>query len=141
MDIQKKLELIQYSEYDYKGKKWDAIETKNFFDLAFCQLLLENTFKIINSQKNLLTYFDFQEIFSNFDNGITDIQSLLLKFMAIKDVYGVDGLLKNMPYHLEESFFSQLYANLKSKEDRTFWLSQIVFCIKEQDKLQVYFKM
>ena len=136
MDIQQKLKLIQYCEYKYKCKKWNSIETKDFFDLAFSKLLFENTFEITNSQKELLSYFDFQEIFNNFDNGITDIQSFLLKFMTIKGVKGLDLLLQNMPYNLEEHFFYQLYTDLKSKDDRPFWLSRIIFCIKEQDKLQ-----
>ena len=75
MDIQEKLNLIQYCKYKYKGKKWNADETKDFFDLAFSQLLFENTFNITNSQQELLSYFDFQEIFNNFENGITNVQS------------------------------------------------------------------
>lgn len=138
VDIQEKLKLIKYREYRYKydEKKWDAVETKDFFDLPFSQLLFDNAFNITNSQDELLSYFDFREIFNNFDNGITDIQSFLLKFMTIKLVNGVELLLQNMPYNLEEQFFSQLYADLKSKDDRPFWFSQIISCIKEQDKLQ-----
>ena len=81
MNLQEKLKLIQYCEYKYGEKKWNAIETKDFFDFAFSQLLYDNTFNITNSQKELLSYFDFGEIFNNFDNGLTDIQSLLLKFL------------------------------------------------------------
>ena len=136
MDIQEKLKLIQYCGYKYKGKKWNANETKDFFDLAFSQLLFENTFNIINSQQELLSYFDFQEIFNNFENGMTDVQSYLLKFMAIKGVKGLDLLLQNMPYNLEEQIFYQLYVDLKSKDNRPFWLSRIIFCIKNQNKIQ-----
>ena len=136
MNTQEKLNLIKWCEYKYKGKKWNALETNDFFDLTFSQLLFDNTFAIINSQTELLSYFDFREIFNNFDNGITDRQSLLLKFMAIKGVKGIELLLQNMPYSLEEHFFYQLYTDLKSKSDRPFWLSKIVFCIKDQDKLQ-----
>ena len=136
MDSQQKLKIIKYCKYKYKGKKWNSVETKDFFDLTFSKLLFENTFEITNGQQELLSYFDFQEIFNNFDNGITDIQSFLLKFMAIKGVKGLDLLLQNMPYNLEEYFFYQLYCDLKSKDDRPFWLSRIIFCIKEQDKLQ-----
>ena len=135
VDIQEKLKLIQYCGYKYKGKKWDADETKDFFDLSFSQLLFANTFNITNSQQELLSYFDFKEIFNNFSNGITDIQSFLLKFMAIKGVKGLDLLLQNMPYNLEEKFFYQLYVDLKSKDNKPFWLSQIIFCIKNQNKL------
>ncbi len=136
MDIQEKLKLIQYCGYKYKGKKWNANETKDFFDLAFSQLLFENTFNITNSQQELLSYFDFQEIFNNFENGMTDVQSYLLKFMAIKGVKGLDLLLQNMPYNLEEQIFYQLYVDLKSKDNRPFWLSRIIFCIKNQNKIQ-----
>lgn len=136
MDIQEKLKLIQYCGYKYKGKKWNANETKDFFDLAFSQLLFENTFNITNSQQELLSYFDFQEIFNNFENGMTDVQSNLLKFMAIKGVKGLDLLLQNMPYNLEEQIFYQLYVDLKSKDNRSFWLSRIIFCIKNQNKIQ-----
>jgi len=136
MDIQEKLNLIQYCGYKYKGKKWDADETKDFFDLAFSQLLFDNTFEITNSQQELLSYFDFREIFNNFDNGINDIQNFLLKFMTIKGVNGIDLLLQNMPYKLEEQFFYQLYTDLKSEDDRPFWFSRIALCIKDQDKLQ-----
>ena len=136
MDIQEKLKLIQYCGYKYKGKKWNANETKDFFDLAFSQLLFENTFNITNSQQELLSYFDFQEIFNNFENGMTDVQNYLLKFMAIKGVKGLDLLLQNMPYNLEEQIFYQLYVDLKSKDNRPFWLSRIIFCIKNQNKIQ-----
>lgn len=136
MDIQEKLKLIQYCGYKYKGKKWNANETKDFFDLVFSQLLFENTFNITNSQQELLSYFDFQEIFNNFENGMTDVQSYLLKFMAIKGVKGLDLLLQNMPYNLEEQIFYQLYVDLKSKDNRPFWLSRIIFCIKNQNKIQ-----
>lgn len=136
MNLQEKLKLIQYCEYKYGEKKWDAIETKNFFDFDFSQLLYDNTFKITNSQEELLSYFDFGEIFNNFDNGLTDIQSLLLKFLTIKGVKGLDLLLKDMPYNLKEQFFYQLYIDLKSNNDRPFWLSKITFCIQNQDKLQ-----
>lgn len=136
MDIQEKLKLIQYCGYKYKGKKWNANETKDFFDLAFSQLLFENTFNITNSQQELLSYFDFQEIFNNFENGMTDVQSYLLKFMAIKGFKGLDLLLQNMPYNLEEQIFYQLYVDLKSKDNRPFWLSRIIFCIKNQNKIQ-----
>lgn len=136
MNLQEKLKLIQYCEYKYGEKKWNAIETKDFFDFAFSQLLYDNTFNITNSQKELLSYFDFGEIFNNFDNGLTDIQSLLLKFLTIKRVKGLDLLLKDMPYNLKEQFFYQLYTDLKSNNDRPFWLSEIAFCIQEQDKLQ-----
>lgn len=136
MDIQEKLKLIQYCGYKYKGKKWNANETKDFFDLAFSQLLFENTFNITNSQQELLSYFDFQEIFNNFENGMTDVQSYLLKFMAIRGVKGLDLLLQNMPYNLEEQIFYQLYVDLKSKDNRPFWLSRIIFCIKNQNKIQ-----
>lgn len=135
MNIQEKFELIQYCGYKYKGKKLDVVETKDFFDIAFSQFLFDNVDEIINSQQELLLYFDFQGIFNNFNNGITDIQSLLLKFMVIKGVKGIDLLLQNMPYNLEEHFFYQLYTDLKSKDDRPFWFSRIIFCIKEKDKL------
>ena len=136
MGIQEKLKLIQYCGYKYKGKKWNASETKEFFDLAFSQLLFENTFNINNSQQELLSYFDFQEIFNSFENGMTDVQGYLLKFMAIRGVKGLDLLLQDMPYNLEEQFFYQLYVDLKSKDNSPFWLSQIILCIKDQDKIQ-----
>ena len=136
MDIQEKLNLIQYCTYKYKGKKWNADETKDFFDLAFSQLLFENTFNITNSQQELLSYFDFQEIFNNFGNGITNVQSYLLKFMAIKGVKGLDLLLQDMPYDLEEQIFYQLYSDLKSKDNRPSWLSRILLCIKVQNRIQ-----
>lgn len=136
MKIEEKLELIKYSGYRYKGKKWDAIETKDFFDLDFSKLLFDNTFNIMNTQKQLLSYFDFQEIFKDFDNGINDIQNFLIKFMTIKGVLGLDLLLKNMPYNLEEQFFHQFYEELKNKNSKPFWLSIVISCIKDQHKLQ-----
>ena len=105
MDIQEKLNMIQYTSYKYNGKIWDSMETKEFFDYAFSKLLFDKAFEIINSQEDLLSYFDFQEIFKNFDNGISDIQNYLLKFMVIKGVKGVDSLLQNMPRELERAIF------------------------------------
>lgn len=135
MDIQEKLNMIQYTSYKYNGKIWDSMETKEFFDYAFSKLLFDKAFEIINSQEDLLSYFDFQEIFKNFDNGISDIQNYLLKFMVIKGVKGVDSLLQNMPRELEEPFFYQLYLELHDKDNRPFWFSKITGCMKEEDKL------
>ena len=135
MDIQEKLNMIQYTSYKYNGKIWDSMETKEFFDYAFSKLLFDKAFEIINSQEDLLSYFDFQEIFKNFDNGISDIQNYLLKFMVIKSVKGVDSLLQNMPRELEEPFFYQLYLELHDKDNRPFWFSKITGCMKEEDKL------
>lgn len=135
MDNQEKFNMIQYTSYKYSGKKLDSQETNEFFDYDFSKLLFDKAFEIINSQEELLSYFDFQEIFKNFDDGISDIQNFLLKFMVIKGVKGVDSLLQNMPRKLEEPFFYQLYLELYDKDDRPFWFSKITRCIKEEDKL------
>ena len=55
MDIQEKLNMIQYTSYKYNGKTWDSKETKEFFDYDFSKLLFENAFKIINGQEELLS--------------------------------------------------------------------------------------
>ena len=64
MDIQKKLEFIKYNQYKYQQKAFNPTETAEFFDLDFSKLLYENTSEIINSQHDLLSVFDFSEIFS-----------------------------------------------------------------------------
>lgn len=141
MEIKEKLNLIKYSSYKYKGKQWDALETKEFFDIDFSKLLYECTFDIINNQAELLSYFDFQEIFKTFHNGITDTQSFLMKFMAIKEVRGLDLLLKNIPYNLKASFFKQLYTELKMKDDKPFWLSKIINCLEDKNKLEFIYSI
>ncbi|MBR3162031.1 MAG: hypothetical protein IKF19_04800 [Bacilli bacterium] len=136
MDIQEKLKIIKYTSYTYKGKKWNSEETKDFFDLDFTQLLYNEMPKIINNQKDLLQYFDFKDIFNNFDNGINNTQELLLKFMAIKGVNEVASLLNNMPNDLEKNFFYELYLDLHSKDNKPIWLSKITKCMKDQNKIE-----
>ena len=136
MEIQEKLNFIGSMSYKYKNKKWNSIETMDFFDLEFSKLLYDKVFQFYNSQHELLSYFDFKEIFKDFDNGITDIQSSLLKFMVVKLVSGVDILLQDMPYNLVEQFFNQLYLELKGKNNRPFWLTNIMACIKKEYKVK-----
>ena len=136
MEIKEKLSLIEYP-YKCDGKYWNESETNDFFDLELSKLLFEKSFNMANSQNRLLSYFDFQEIFNNFDDGISDRQSFLIKFMAIRNVEGVDLLLQNMPSNMQEQFFYQLYTELKKRDDSNpYWLSKIVCCIKDQDKIQ-----
>ena len=134
MDIQKKYNIIKYTEYKYTSQKWNAEETKDFFDLSLSRLIFENINDIINSQEDLLSYFDFQKIFNNYDNGITEIQSILIKFMAIKGVKDLDLLLQNLPYHMKEHFLYQFYNDLKSNSTRPFWFSATVFCLMDNEK-------
>lgn len=134
MDIMKKFDIIKYSSYFYNKKgKFNSNETKQFFDLEFSKLLCENASKVFNSQEKLLSFFDFKDIFDNFDNGVTDNQRYLIKFMAIRGVVGVDELLKNMPSELKFDFFYQLYFELHSKDNRPFYFSKIIFCLKQED--------
>ena len=136
MDIQKKLEFIKYNQYRYQQKAFNSTETADFFDLDFSKLLYENISKITNSQHDLLSAFDFSEFFSEFNDSVSDSQSYILKFLAIKGVKNVDKLLGNMPIELEFDFFQELYKELHSKDSRPFWFSRIASCLKKEDMTQ-----
>lgn len=136
MDILKKLEFIKYNQYRYQQKVFNSTETADFFDLDFSKLLYENISKITNSQYDLLSAFDFSEIFSEFNDSVSDNQSYILKFLAIKGVKNIDQLLSNMPIELEFDFFKELYNELRCKDSRPFWFSRIVSCLKKEDMAQ-----
>lgn len=135
MDINDKFRKIKFTSYRYEGKEYDANETEDFFDLDLSKLLYENSEEIINSQADLLLYFDFSKIFRDFSFGISKLQNYLLKFMVQKDVKDRDKLLKNMPNNLEISFFSELYIELYENDNRPFWFSRIVNSLKKQNQI------
>lgn len=136
MDIQEKLEFIKYNTYKYEHKTFNSSETADFFDLDFSKLLYENASRITNSQHDLLSAFDFSEIFSEFNDSVDDRQRYILKFLVIKGVKNVDKLLDNMPIELEFNFFQELYKELHSKDSRPFWFSRIASCLKKEDRVQ-----
>ena len=136
MDIQEKLEFVKYNQYRNQQKVFNSTETADFFDLDFSKLLYENASRITNPQHDLLSAFDFSEIFREFNDSVSDSQSYILKFLAIKGVKDVDKLLGNMPIELEFNFFQELYKELHSKDSRPFWFSKIASCIKKEDMTQ-----
>lgn len=97
MNTKDKYRTIEYTKYKYEGRKYNSDETEEFFDLDLSKLLYENTDKIINSQNDLLSYFDFSKLFRDFSSGISQIQNYLLKFMVLKNVRDRNQLLKDMP--------------------------------------------
>ncbi len=135
MNTKDKYRTIEYTEYKYEGRKYNSDETEEFFDLDLSKLLYENTDKIINSQNDLLSYFDFSKLFRDFSSGISQIQNYLLKFMVLKNVRDRNQLLKDMPDNLEVSFFSKLYIELYEKDNRPFWFSSIVNSLKSRNQI------
>ncbi len=135
MNTKDKYRTIEYTKYKYEGRKYNSDETEEFFDLDLSKLLYENTDKIINSQNDLLSYFDFSKLFRDFSSGISQIQNYLLKFMVLKNVRDRNQLLKDMPDNLEVSFFSKLYIELYEKDNRPFWFSRIVNSLKKQNQI------
>ena len=135
MNTKDKYRTIEYTKYKYEGRKYNSDETEEFFDLDLSKLLYENTDKIINSQNDLLSYFDFSKLFRDFSSGISQIQNYLLKFMVLKNVRNRNQLLKDMPDNLEVSFFSKLYIELYEKDNRPFWFSSIVNSLKSQNQI------
>ena len=135
MNTKDKYRTIEYTKYKYEGRKYNSDETEEFFDLDLSKLLYENTDKIINSQNDLLSYFDFSKLFRDFSSGISQIQNYLLKFMVLKNVRDRNQLLKDMPDNLEVSFFSKLYIELYEKDNRPFWFSSIVNSLKSQNQI------
>lgn len=135
MNTKDKYRTIEYTEYKYEGRKYNSDETEEFFDLDLSKLLYENADKIINSQNDLLSYFDFSKLFRDFSSGISQIQNYLLKFMVLKNVRDRNQLLKDMPDNLEVSFFSKLYIELYEKDNRPFWFSSIVNSLKSQNQI------
>lgn len=135
MNTKDKYRTIEYTKYKYEGRKYNSDETEEFFDLDLSKLLYENTDKIINSQNDLLSYFDFSKLFRDFSSGISQIQNYLLKFMVLKNVRDRNQLLKDMPDNLEVSFFSKLYIELYENDNRPFWFSRIVNSLKKQNQI------
>lgn len=135
MNTKDKYRTIEYTKYKYEGRKYNSDETEEFFDLDLSKLLYENTDKIINSQNDLLSYFDFSKLFRDFSSGISQIQNYLLKFMVLKNVRDRNQLLKDMPDNLEVSFFSKLYIELYEKDNRPFWFSSIVNSLKSRNQI------
>ena len=135
MNTKDKYRTIEYTKYKYEGRKYNSDETEEFFDLDLSKLLYENTDKIINSQNDLLSYFDFSKLFRDFRSGISQIQNYLLKFMVLKNVRDRNQLLKDMPDNLEVSFFSKLYIELYEKDNRPFWFSSIVNSLKSRNQI------
>lgn len=133
MNNEEKLNIIEYLSYKNNDKKWNSNQTKEFFDLDFSKLLHENAFEISNSQVDLLSFFDMSEIFNEFNNQINDTQKNLLKFFVIKKVKNVSSLLNNMPDKLELEFFYECYRELCNTDNRPFWFSNVINCLKEQD--------
>ena len=135
MNTKDKYRTIEYTKYKYEGRKYNSDETEEFFDLDLSKLLYENTDKIINSQNDLLSYFDFSKLFRDFSSGISQIQNYLLKFMVLKNVRDRNQLLKDMPDNLEVSFLSKLYIELYEKDNRPFWFSSIVNSLKSRNQI------
>lgn len=130
-----KLEFIKWNEYAYIKKKWNATETKEFFDETFAKILYENVLNITNFQANLLSYFDFSLIFNDFDNGINNTQNYLLKFFILKDVKGLDLLLKNMPSNLKLPYLYDFYQKLQGN-NKPYFLSKIITCLNKEETIK-----
>lgn len=136
MSSEEKFDYIAYVSYRFRKKHYDSKETKEFFDLELSKMLYEDVFSIGNSIRDLLDFFDFSDIFASYNYGLKDIQVYLLKFMIMKDVSGIDSLLKNMPYELKGKVLYDFYKEIKSRDDRAFWISNIIKCLSDQEKLQ-----
>ena len=108
MDLKKKISYILYNSYKYDNKKYNSDETKEFFDLELSRSLSNNTSG--NSQRELLSYFDFSDIFNN--NQFGELQINLLKFMIIKGVSGIDSLIENIPFSRKATILNQLYIDI-----------------------------
>ena len=60
MNTQEKFDYIIYRYFFTKGKKFDANETKAFFDEEFCEFFSQNAEKNNNVLLELLDFFDMK---------------------------------------------------------------------------------
>ena len=104
--------------------------TKEFFDLELSRSLLSITYG--NTLNELLSYFDFSDIFSN--NQFGELQMNLLNFMITRSVSGIDSLIENIPFNEKVAILDQLYADI---DDYRFFSS--IFLVMKSDEEKIGF--
>ncbi len=134
MDIRKKKEEIEYNGYRYKTQKYNSEETKEFFDPELVEELLKSSNG--NIQKELLSFFDFSDIFK--DNEYGPLQHNLLMYMIRKSTIGIDTLIEKWPSDMKIRILCQIYMEIN---DERFFSNCLNALKDDEEKYQFFILM